>query len=364
MPNLETSEFQPSLTEWFAAIGKTDEAQALRLEDNSRTARFAALREVVDFPADVPHIFEAAALANQEADFASLLQQNGDQLCAIRLIPKHPGLPKLRNRGLSLKQCYQDWFLTLAISPQDYQAEIYRHCGDQLWSATFVVNHSGMAGEIIAGQHNQLTKGDTKSTPIRFWHDGYELQGVGLTPEITEQLHRMIAAITIKDSGQRTRLSEKVSATFWRDWLIGYFETTIHDTGELFYIDYNRLLATVILPPRFTPTSETDALIKGFGAFPGIATGRVRFVAADSIANTIFNQGDILVTENTDVRYLPLMKLAGAIITQRGGILSHAAIVARELKIPCIVGVRQNFDSLQDGDQVVVDANSGLIIKK
>jgi len=71
----------------------------------------------------------------------------------------------------------------------------------------------------------------------------------------------------------------------------------------------------------------------------------------------------ILVCENTDVRYLPLMKQAAAFITDRGSLLSHASIVARELKKPCIVNAKNATSILKNGDIIEVDATSGLVTR-
>ena len=57
------------------------------------------------------------------------------------------------------------------------------------------------------------------------------------------------------------------------------------------------------------------------------------------------------------------MKIAGAIVTEQGGITAHAAIVSRELQIPCVVGVKEATRLLRDGDRVEVDANKGIIKK-
>ncbi len=72
-------------------------------------------------------------------------------------------------------------------------------------------------------------------------------------------------------------------------------------------------------------------------------------------------KGEILVTDETDATFLPVMKLAKAIITDEGGILCHAAIAARELKKPCIVGTKIATRVLKDGDLVEVDANKGFV---
>ena len=76
-----------------------------------------------------------------------------------------------------------------------------------------------------------------------------------------------------------------------------------------------------------------------------------------------FKEGMILVTPMTAPEYLPIMKKSLAIITNEGGITCHAAIVARELKKPCIIGTKIATQVLKDGDMVEVDADSGTIRK-
>lgn len=76
---------------------------------------------------------------------------------------------------------------------------------------------------------------------------------------------------------------------------------------------------------------------------------------------TKFEAGDILVAPETTPDFVPLMKKAKAIITDRGGITSHAAIVSRELGIPCVIGTKIATQVLKDGDEVEVDANKGVI---
>ena len=73
--------------------------------------------------------------------------------------------------------------------------------------------------------------------------------------------------------------------------------------------------------------------------------------------------GDILVTGMTTPNFVPAMKRAGAIVTNDGGITCHAAIVSRELGVPCIIGTRMATKILKDGDLVEVNANDGTINK-
>lgn len=100
--------------------------------------------------------------------------------------------------------------------------------------------------------------------------------------------------------------------------------------------------------------------LSGRPAFPGVARGTVKIVLNQRDFAKM-KPGDVLAAHNTRPEFVPVMKLAGAIITEEGGITSHAAIAARELKIPCLVGVQGAVSILRDGDRVEVDAAKGLI---
>lgn len=104
--------------------------------------------------------------------------------------------------------------------------------------------------------------------------------------------------------------------------------------------------------------------LKGTIASRGKVTGRVMILNDfNDPRAAAFASGDILVTSMTRPEFLPLMKLAAAFITDEGGITSHAAIVAREMKKPCIIGTKIATQVLKDGDMVEVDAEKGLVRK-
>ncbi|MDP1833486.1 MAG: PEP-utilizing enzyme [Candidatus Moranbacteria bacterium] len=101
--------------------------------------------------------------------------------------------------------------------------------------------------------------------------------------------------------------------------------------------------------------------LRGQTASLGKASGRA-IVAQDSAgAIEMIASGDILIVPYTGVEYLPAMRKASAIITETGGITSHAAIVSREFKIPCIIGVKDATKILKTGEYVEVDADNGII---
>ncbi len=108
---------------------------------------------------------------------------------------------------------------------------------------------------------------------------------------------------------------------------------------------------------------ELDPDIKellGQVAHPGKAKGKVKVIFARK-EMVKFKKGDVLVSPMTEPGYLPIMKKAAAIVTDEGGLLCHASIVARELKKPCIIGTKIATKVLKDGDLVGVDANKGIV---
>lgn len=115
---------------------------------------------------------------------------------------------------------------------------------------------------------------------------------------------------------------------------------------------------------------STDKTIQGTGASKGNVSGLVYLISlvTDDLSSQIekMPQGSILVTESTQPQMIIACNKAAAIIANEGGVLSHAAIVARELKIPCVVGTRNATEMLKNGDEVSVDGESGIvtIIKK
>ena len=108
---------------------------------------------------------------------------------------------------------------------------------------------------------------------------------------------------------------------------------------------------------------EAKVKLKGIGASPGKVKGKVRVIRDP--ANAKLEQGEILVAEFTDPGWIMLFPAASGILVERGSLLSHSAIVSRELGIPAIVGIAGLLDNLQDGDEVELDGTTGEVkIKK
>jgi phosphoenolpyruvate synthase/pyruvate phosphate dikinase len=135
--------------------------------------------------------------------------------------------------------------------------------------------------------------------------------------------------------------------------------------GRIFKFDYNSSLG---LSNSFT-VIENKNILKGAVANKGIAKGQVIIAPMLTDIKKVnqlkskMRKGYILVAQSTTPELTPLIKKAAAIVTDQGGMLSHAAVISRELRIPCIVGTCIATRILKNGDLVEVDANKGIVHK-
>lgn len=111
-----------------------------------------------------------------------------------------------------------------------------------------------------------------------------------------------------------------------------------------------------------TIDQKAEIILRGAAASLGIASGTVKVIHKPTEIDKI-NQGDILVTEMTTPDYVPAMRKASAIITDVGGRTCHAAIVSRELGIPCVVGTGTATHVLKNSQVVSVDGSKGLVYR-
>lgn len=107
--------------------------------------------------------------------------------------------------------------------------------------------------------------------------------------------------------------------------------------------------------------SNNETQIKGIVAFNGTVKGTCRIIH-DPFKEHVFNKGDILVTGMTRPEFTPFMEKAGGIITDAGGLLCHAAITSREMKIPCVVGTEKATRVFKNGE--MIEIGDGGILKK
>jgi len=107
-------------------------------------------------------------------------------------------------------------------------------------------------------------------------------------------------------------------------------------------------------------TTEAEPILTGSPSSPGMAAGPVKIIRSASEIDKV-KEGDVLVAEMTTPDFVPAMKRAAAIVTERGGRTCHAAIVSRELGIPCVVGAEKATTTLKQEQVVTVDGSGGKI---
>jgi pyruvate,water dikinase len=134
-------------------------------------------------------------------------------------------------------------------------------------------------------------------------------------------------------------------------------------SGKDIYITQTRPVTTIGKARAKTvgdiKNSDTP-ILRGAAASPGIGVGTVRVLKSPKEIGKV-KEGDILVAPMTSPDYVPAMRRAVAIVTNEGGLTSHAAIVSRELGVPCVVGTKEATKKLSDGDKITVDGAKGLV---
>ncbi|MGJ0558353.1 phosphoenolpyruvate synthase [Methylocystis sp.] len=127
------------------------------------------------------------------------------------------------------------------------------------------------------------------------------------------------------------------------------------------YLVQSRPITTLgSTPARTVGADPGTVLAHGLGASHGVATGAARILTSPAQA-ALFQDGEILVAPMTSPDWMPVMRRAGALMTDAGGVTCHAAIVSRELGVPCVVGAGDATTVLHDGQLITVDGTLGTV---
>ncbi len=118
-----------------------------------------------------------------------------------------------------------------------------------------------------------------------------------------------------------------------------------------------------VVKPGVGGEVSSEPVVKGLPASPGVAAGTAKVALEVEDARRMIKEGDVLVTKMTSPDWEPYMKIVSAIVTDEGGMTSHAAIVSRELGIPCVVGTGNATKVMQTGGEYTVDGGRGLVFE-
>jgi len=183
--------------------------------------------------------------------------------------------------------------------------------------------------------------------------------GGGVTTEDTPEALRNAFSISDSDAEKLGRMALTIEKHYGRPMDIEWGKDG--QTGELYILQARPETVksrSGQVMERFKLTQSGDVLVEGRAIGQRIGRGRARVV--DDIADMHeVESGDVLVTDMTDPDWEPVMKKAAAIVTNRGGRTCHAAIIARELGIPAVVGCSDATDRVRHGDEVTVSCAEG-----
>ena len=187
---------------------------------------------------------------------------------------------------------------------------------------------------------------------------------LSFTKELEKRLHLTEAQAKMIpfQEAKECLLNNKEPNKEWLNTIIEFSVGVVNDEGYYeFIIGEDAQKKADIIEKRYNHIpKEKSKELTGYPASKGIAIGRVR-VLTDAKCIDQLEKGEILVCHMTSPDFVVGMKKAAAIITDEGGITCHAAIISRELNIPCIIGTKIATRVLKTGDKVKVDADKGIV---
>ena len=217
--------------------------------------------------------------------------------------------------------------------------------GGQVEPDTYVVSKTGptLLTTRVGAKEFRVVRG-ADGHDLRVEHDAQTASSRVLTDAEVLELARFGA-----------RIEASYGAPQDTEWVI--------ENGTILFVQ-SRPITTGMERPSAGPggsgTEPGPPLVTGLGTAPGVAAGRVRVLHTPA-EGSLLEAGEILVAPMTNPDWVPVIRRAGALVTDSGGITCHAAIVSRELGVPCIVGARTATEVLTDGMLVTVDAGAGAV---
>jgi len=179
--------------------------------------------------------------------------------------------------------------------------------------------------------------------------------------------------IVLKELGKRTEREDSLSMTFEevKDCLNGKEVKNVSDRHVYSYITWDGKLKILAGAEAYRKIREFDKQIPkneviGTVACSGFAKGKVKIIPLSMNPEQYLSKmekGDILISDTTGPDLMPAIEKAAAIVTDEGGMMSHAAIISREFNIPCVVGTKYATEVFKDGDMIEVNANNGVVRK-
>jgi len=351
-----------SLSEWLMRADVPDRDRLIR-EDATKRSRLAFLSEMMKLPIVHNTSFRIDDILESSDRFAAFVSSVGRCPYAVRATPPGSGQPVFRNRDLRVPDLVA-WIKSLGVDLRQYDFSFEPHIRPTV-SAVFVVGNLRIFGEAAHGGILQLNKGIVpQQSHFRFEFDYQTWLFSDEDAMLKNFVRTAVQFVHITDQQARDAIKTSIGARFKGNYLCGYFEVLEAPGVGLVFIDYNRELARDALDVRLSRKMIEPAghkQITGQSACRGLVKGPARVVLSEDVDRASLDPGSVLVCHFTSPAFVPLIVRASAVVTDIGGVLSHAAIVCRELGKTCVVGTKIATEAISDGQQIEVDGNHGVV---
>ncbi len=340
----------PPLTSWMKLIKKN--VEDLNLEDRKKYDRLEILSSLTGIECNIPiyKLKTTDVLSNK-------INIKFKGRCGWRLIPSKNNFPKLRTRGKSMS-VNKKWLIEEKINPNIYPLiEIIPQHKQIINSGIFIIDDHKIFGEVVPGDLWQLIYGTTPTNlSIHFIYDFKKWTFSKKNTSVEKIVKKLVKQLKIENFGIKKEVKNKLNGELTNFGFIkGYYEfRALKD--RIMLVDYDRILYKL-----FNNHLLTNKLyLKGTCISLGRCTGKIKII--NNPKNQTISKNDIIVCPIITVDYLPLIRKCAGVIIKQGGMLSHAAIILREIKKPCLALPNEIIKKLKNNDKVIIDAYTDQII--
>ncbi|MGN9908300.1 PEP/pyruvate-binding domain-containing protein [Phytohabitans sp. LJ34] len=212
-----------------------------------------------------------------------------------------------------------------------------------------------VVGGTVTPDAYRVTEGGLVTRTVADKRTRLDRRGTGLVAHDVPTAARRQPSLDDATAVRLARLGQQVAAVLGGaqdiEWAIA---------GRTIWLLQARPVTAAPPPPPSGASTTSAATLAGIPGSHGIATGTARVVRGPGEFARV-RSGDILVCRYTDPAWTPLLRLAAGVVTEVGGVLSHAAIVARERQIPAVLGMANATTTLHDGATITIDGTTGTV---
>jgi phosphohistidine swiveling domain-containing protein len=341
--------------------------QELKRADMKKWERLKDLQRLIGLPIQMHYDFSPEEVIEQSARVQDFFRRFPSPPYSVKAEPKPVfEVTHIRHRRHHATREEVIAFVEqLTPDPSHYTVSIWEGFPIE-YSGNLILALERGLGEVKQGTHRDLTQGyATEGEQI------YEVEFDLQDPFVSMSALPHPFSNILSESLHYMRVPKNATVPYEtaHGYVCGYFEFIYHHELGFRFFDFNTVLmnnwaalAPLLHHQVFTDeiSSQNTHILKGRSAYPGVREGRAAVVCGPEDMHLV-QKGDILIAPITTTEYVPILNKVEAIACAWGGITSHPAIIARELKIPTIVGVKGLIDCVKTGDYIRVDADQGTI---